>query len=66
MRRSPRFHKRLTRDTYRSLKRRPLEFHFQYIKASEIPGGYDVFRLLVGPERLEESVRSLDVAEGAA
>ncbi|HEY5411958.1 MAG TPA: hypothetical protein VIJ94_14645 [Caulobacteraceae bacterium] len=51
-RRSPRFHLLLTPETYRKLKRQPLEFHFHYLKAAEIPGDYDFFRLTTGPEPL--------------
>ncbi len=52
VRRSPRFHKLLTRATYRALKRRPLEFHFAYLKAMEARGDYDVFALTCGPDFL--------------
>ncbi len=51
-RRSPRFHLLLTPETYRKLKRQPLDFHFHYLKAAETPGDYDFFRLTCGPEPL--------------
>ena len=49
VRRSPRFHAVLSPATYRSLRRRPLDFHFQYLMATELAGGYDYFRLTTGP-----------------
>ncbi len=51
-RRSPRFHLLLTPGTYKTLKREPLDFHFHYIKATEIAGDYDFFRLTCGPQPL--------------
>ena len=51
-RRSPRFHLLTTAETYRKLKRQPLEFHFHYLKAMEMAGDYDFFRLTAGPEPL--------------
>jgi hypothetical protein len=50
--RSPRFHKLLSRATYGRLCRRPLDFHFHYIKAMEAAGDYDFFRLTAGPDPL--------------
>lgn len=51
-RRSPRFHLLLTAESYRKLKRTPLEFHFHYLKAMEIAGDYDFFGLVAGPQPL--------------
>ncbi len=48
--RPPAFHEILTPETHRYIKRRPVEFHFQYLKASEREAGYDFFRLVLGPQ----------------
>ena len=52
VRQSPRFHAVLSKAAYQSLRRRPLDFHFQYLMATEMAGGYDYFRLTTGPDRL--------------
>jgi hypothetical protein len=52
VRRSPRFHVQMSPEAYRALRREPLAFHFHYLRAAEIPGEYDFFRLTAGPERL--------------
>ena len=57
-RRAPGFSRLLTRPSFERLKRSPLDYHFQYIMAGEIPGEYDFFRLTAGPARLVESVAS--------
>ncbi|MBX9924724.1 MAG: hypothetical protein K2Y05_00050 [Hyphomicrobiaceae bacterium] len=46
----PMFHEILSAETFRYIRRRPLDFHFQYLKASERAGGYDFFRLILGPQ----------------
>ena len=51
-RRSPRFHLLLTPESYKTLKRAPLEFHFHYLKATEFAGDYDFYRLVAGPQPL--------------
>ena len=51
-RRSPRFHTVLTPATYKRLRRQPLVFHFQYLMATELPGGYDYFDIVTGPRPL--------------
>lgn len=53
-RRPPRFHKVLTPERYRAIRRDPNAFHFQYLKAVDIPGGYDWFRIAAGPDPLVE------------
>jgi len=55
VRRSPRFHAILSRATYRRLRWSPLDFHFQYLKATEVAGGYDFFRIVTGPCRLSQT-----------
>ncbi|HEX8232773.1 MAG TPA: hypothetical protein VF559_05450 [Caulobacteraceae bacterium] len=52
LRLSPRFHKVVSPETFRRLRRSPLDFHFQYIKAAEAEGDYDFFRLVAGPHPL--------------
>ncbi len=51
VRRSPRFHL-MSPAIYPKLRRDPLGFHFQYLMATEVDGGYDFFRLTAGPDRL--------------
>lgn len=48
--RTPAFHEILSQETFWYIRRRPIEFHFQYLKASERGGGYDYFRLVLGPQ----------------
>jgi hypothetical protein len=57
LRRAPRFHKLLTGEHFRAIRRDPLAFHFQYLKATDLPGGYDWFALAAGPDYM--SPRSL-------
>ena len=47
--RAPRFHKVLTPERFRAIRRDPLAFHFQYMGAVDIPGGYDWFEMTGGP-----------------
>ena len=49
---SPRFHVYLEPETFRAIRRDPIAFHFQYLRASDRPGGYDYFALTAGPYRL--------------
>lgn len=49
---SPRFHVYLEPSTFRAIRRDPIGFHFQYLRASDRPGGYDYFALTAGPHRL--------------
>lgn len=49
---SPRFHKLMSEESFRVIRRDPFRFHFQYLMASEIAGPYNFFRLVAGPERL--------------
>jgi hypothetical protein len=51
-RRSPAFHQVLTPENYRKARWRLLEFHAQYLFATDYPGGYDFFRLTAGPDFL--------------
>ncbi len=48
-RRSPRFHALMSPDNYKSLRRRPLDYHFAYLRAMDVAGDYDFFRLTTGP-----------------
>ncbi|MFT4953750.1 MAG: hypothetical protein ACI8U3_000112 [Brevundimonas sp.] len=52
LRRAPRFHKLLTDEHFRAIRRDPLAFHFQYLKATDLPDGYDWFALAAGPDFL--------------
>lgn len=54
VRRSPHFHLVLSRERFRRIRMRPFDYHFQYLCASQVQGGYDVFRLTCGPERLAD------------
>ncbi len=49
-RRSPKFAKIVRPETLQRLKRAPLDYHFQYIMAGDLPGEYDFFALTAGPE----------------
>ena len=49
-RRSPRYSELLTPASFEKLKRTPMDYHFQYIMASEKAAEYDFFRLTAGPE----------------
>lgn len=51
-RRSPRFHLILRPETFRFIRRRPFDYHFQYLRDSQVPRAYDYFRLTCGPESL--------------
>jgi hypothetical protein len=55
VRRSPRFHTLMTDAAYRRLRRSPLDFHFQYLMATELAGGYDYFEITTGPRRLSQT-----------
>ena len=52
VRRSPRFHALMSKATYDGLRRRPLDYHFAYLRAMEVAGDYDFFRLTTGPDYL--------------
>lgn len=52
VRRSPRFHALLSKAAYSGLRRRPLDYHFAYLKAMDVAGDYDFFRLTTGPDFL--------------
>ena len=54
LRRAPRFHKLLTEEHFRAIRRDPLAFHFQYLKATDLPGAYDWFAIAAGPDFLTE------------
>lgn len=49
---SPRFHVSLTPEAFRAIRRDPISFHFQYLRAADLPGGFDYFALTAGPHRL--------------
>ena len=51
-RRSPRFHALVSAANYRALRKRPLDYHFAYLRAMDVAGDYDFFRLTTGPDYL--------------
>lgn len=63
---SPRFHKILRPETFRKVRRSPIDFHFQYLRAGEIAGGYDYFRLTAGPEPLDPTALAAHVTTDPA
>ena len=50
--RSPRFHVFLTDEHFKAIRRDPISFHFQYLRAPDKPGGFDYFAFVAGPERM--------------
>lgn len=50
--RSPRFHVFLTPERFREIRRDPINFHFQYLRAPDIGGGFDYFDMVAGPVRM--------------
>lgn len=50
--RSPRFHVYLEPARFRTLRRDPISFHFQYLRAPDIAGGFDYFDFVAGPDRM--------------
>lgn len=51
---SPQFAKLFEPAHYAELRKNHFELHFQYLKASQIPGTYDFFAITAGPQRLAE------------
>jgi hypothetical protein len=49
VRRLPRFHRALSPEAFRALKRDPMAYHFQYMRASDHPDVYDWHRMAFGP-----------------
>lgn len=45
----PEFHNILTPERFRYIRRRPLDFHFQYLKRADVPGGFDLIRMMCQP-----------------
>ncbi|ORE98532.1 hypothetical protein [Aurantimonas sp. 22II-16-19i] len=54
--REPDFHDILEPETFRRIRMRPLDFHFQYLKPSERGHGFDYFELVTRPRPIETSV----------
>lgn len=50
--RTPRFHVFLTAAHFRAIRRDPITFHFEYLRAPDIAGGFDYFDMVAGPARL--------------
>ena len=45
----PEFHRILTPQRFRHIRRRPLDFHFQYLKSADRPDGFDLVRMMCAP-----------------
>jgi predicted alpha/beta hydrolase family esterase len=45
----PEFHRILAPERFRHIRRRPLEFHFQYLKRSDMADGFDLIRMMCSP-----------------
>ncbi|MBO0905698.1 hypothetical protein [Jiella sonneratiae] len=54
--REPDFHDILEPETFRRIRMRPLDFHFQYLKPSERGHGFDYFELVTRPCPIETSI----------
>jgi hypothetical protein len=52
MQRSPRFHVYLTPENFRAIRRDPINFHFQYLRAPDLAGGFDYFAVITSARRL--------------
>ena len=50
-RQSPDFHNTLSPERFRKIRARPIDFHFQYIKATDSAEGFDYFRMICAPVR---------------
>jgi pimeloyl-ACP methyl ester carboxylesterase len=46
----PEFHRILTPERFRHIRRRPLDFHFQYLKRSDCDDGFDLVRMMCSPQ----------------
>ena len=42
----PEFHRILTPERFRHIRRRPLDFHFQYLKSADRDDGFDLLRMM--------------------
>ncbi len=45
----PEFHRILTPERFRHIRRRPLDFHFQYLKRADSADGFDLVRMMCSP-----------------
>lgn len=45
----PEFHRILRPERFRHIRRRPLDFHFQYLKAADCDDGFDLLRMMCSP-----------------
>ncbi|GJD59418.1 alpha/beta hydrolase [Methylobacterium dankookense] len=52
--RSAQFKRILTPETYAKVRNRPFRMHFQFLMANELPGEYDYFRMVLGPQYLRD------------
>jgi hypothetical protein len=51
---SPRFHIILTPARFKAIRRDPISFHFQYLRAPDVAGGFDYFDMVTGPARMTD------------
>lgn len=63
--RSPRFHVFLTAEHFRRIRRDPISFHFQYLRAPDVSGGFDYFAFVAGQERMMGHAWAKSGAAGA-
>lgn len=54
LQRSPRFHRCLSAPHYQALLKDRHQLHMQYLKAPDLPGGYDPVTLTAGPQTLAQ------------
>ncbi len=45
----PEFHRILTPERFRYIRRRPLDYHFQYLKGADAADGFDLPRMMASP-----------------
>ncbi|MGY2048475.1 alpha/beta fold hydrolase [Methylobacterium sp. JK268] len=64
--RSARFSDIMERAAYDRVKARPFRMHFQFLMSNDLPGEFDFFALLLGPQRLRERVLAPEVVPARA
>lgn len=62
---SPRFHLTLTPEHYQQLLRNRMALHMHYLKAPDLPGGYDPVVLMGGPQTLAQRHAALTTPDPA-
>ncbi|ACA20622.1 conserved hypothetical protein [Methylobacterium sp. 4-46] len=64
--RSARFKDILSPEVYAKISARPFRMHFQYLMSNDLPGEYDFFALVLGPQRLRERVLAPEIVPARA